>query len=169
MVKKNLWMLILMMSINCRQRDSVIDLPCEYFFNEYHIESTDITKYKSFTIFLNFVDGKTDANFYFVSYDLIHFIMEINLDSSLCIDSSFKVKFLFKDGSVSDLLPVTDYNCNGEISIQIKELDLFKDKVIVKFQILGRNELYSFDLDEKTQTKYEKMSGCFFKIVEKKH
>lgn len=170
MFKKIVWILILMMFINCRQRDSILELPCEYFFNEYHIESTDITKYKSFTVFLNFVNGKTDGNLYFVSYDLIHFIMEINLDSSLCIDNSFKVQFFFNDGSMSDFFPVAENNCNGALTIQIKSLDLFKGKVIDGFQILGGNELYSFDLDDKTQTKYEKMSNCFFKIVnEKKH
>lgn len=168
MLKIILAIFIVIITIGCEQRDSVEDIPCEYFFNEFHIESTDIIKYKSFTVFLNFVDGISDGNLYFISYDLIHFNMEINLDSSICIDSSTKIRIFFNDGSTSEYFSRNESNCDGELSIPLKSLTPFKGKIIDRFQITNNDELITFDLDQKTQNKYEKMSNCFFKVVNEK-
>lgn len=166
--KNILGVLILLLVISCKKRDIVFDLSCEYFFNEFRIESTNISKYKSFIIFLNFQDNKSDGSLYFVSYDLVHFNLEINLEHSLCVDSSTKVKLFFKDGSISEYVSKAENNCYGDISIQIDDLSKIKDKVIYKIEILNDGKYIFFDLDQMTQDKYEKMSDCFFKIAEEK-
>jgi len=163
-----LLLFLILILVGCNNKNEILDLPCENFFNESKDEFEKDLSYQSYTIFFRDSSEEIIAHMYFVSLDLKLFYIDLRSVQPICVDNNSKVIFLFNDESTTEYFVKSEPNCEGKVLIERPFISEFQNKTLKGFRIKTKDGYLDYFIDDNSKLELKKTASCFFQIANEK-